>query len=512
MTNSDLRTAPLFPVIDRDGTPAMLGLRELLVRAHELADLAITVPPAAAGMLRVLYTITARITGLDQQRTHERFTRLRTTILTEHHRLREADVDAYLDKYAHRWRLFDSAWPWMQDPRLVEQAEPKLVNALDITRPGDNSPIWWNHTHAGHAPPIAPDVALQWLLVHLYYGSGGAGGVRRIDGVGDQYMSAGPLRGTVSFYPLGDTLFETLIAGIPTPGTVDEANAGDDVAPWEADVRHDPLGHPPAPSWPAGLLTAQHRHGLLLIPDAESRAVDGCYLTWAWKKRHPPMRDPYAIMERRNDGSWAPRTASADRAVWRDVDALLVENEDYERPAVLLGALSLPDELQDRLRVRAIGFDQDRKATNSAWYTATTPQVIRYMQEHDMARALGARAMHTAAEEIAGVMSSALRNAYRALGTGTPGKPTRDATWLAPAETHYWPRAGELFMQALTAATFDEPHRAYALIAIDAVRAATDHEAHLPAVAREVAAAETYLRNFAAKKDPRPAKETTDGH
>lgn len=48
--------------------PAAVGLRELLERAHEIEGLAVTVPPALAGLYRVLYALTARVTGLDRLR------------------------------------------------------------------------------------------------------------------------------------------------------------------------------------------------------------------------------------------------------------------------------------------------------------------------------------------------------------------------------------------------------------------------------------------------------------
>lgn len=512
-TNCDLRTAPLFPVRDSVGQVNPVGLRELLVHAHDYADLAVAVPPAMAGMLRVLYTITARITGLDTATTADDWADRRRQVLKSGH-LDPGDVDGYLDRHDGRWDLFHPARPWLQDPRLAEQAEAKSANALDPTRPGDNSPIWWRHTHRHRAPAIPVAQALQWLLLHHYYGSGGAGGVRRVNGTGDQYMSAGPLRSTVSFYPLGPSLFHTLVAGLPAPATVPNPT-GVDVAPWEADQLHDPLSNPPAATWPAGLLVGQSRHALLLIPTATGDAVAGCYLTWAWKPRHPPLADPYTIQDRRADSEWMPRAAAVDRAVWRDVDALLVEHPNHQRPAILTGTLTLPDTVQDSLRVRAVGFDQDRKATNTAWITATTPPVLRYMDEHDPTRAAGAAALHQAAEDTAEELRKRLRTAYRALATGkapTRRSPTREVPWLAPAERHYWPHAETLFWQRLRDADFTEPYRAYLRVALDALDTATRHDAHQPAVARELAKATRALHAFAAAKNPRPKENTTNGH
>jgi CRISPR system Cascade subunit CasA len=508
VTTCDLRSAALFPAHDPDHGVVTLGLRDLLLRAHLLTGLAVTVPPAAAGMMRVLYLIAARVTALDTHTTADDWTAHRRQVLHTG-RFDPDTVDAYLSKHDGRWDLFDPQWPWLQDPRLAEQADLKSANVLDPTRPGDNSPIWWQHTHAGNAPAIPVAHALQWLLVHHYYGSGGTGGSRRVGTTSSQHMSAGPLRAGITFAPLGTTLFDTLIAGIPSPATVPDHH-GVDEAPWESTQRYDPLGVPPEVTWPAGLLTGRSRHALLLVGDDTGQHVTGCYLTWAWKIKHPPHEDPYTIHDRGNNGTWFPRAADATRAVWRDVDTLLANRADHHRPAVLTSALSLPDAMQPTLRIQAHGFDQDRKATNTAWFTAATPPLLSHMDEHDPVAAAGAEALHGAAEDIAGVLRAALRTAYRSLGTGSAGRSDKDVPWIAPAESHYWAAAEILFWDRIRLAGFDEPHRVFLTIALDAVDAATRHVAHQPAVAREVHHAMRYLRNFAAKKNPRHRQEPDD--
>jgi CRISPR system Cascade subunit CasA len=510
----DLRTEPLIPVHTTSadgGGPGELrhvGLREVLVHAHDYTDLAITIPPAAAGMLRVLYTIAARITGLDRVRTQPEFEQKRAA-LAARGGFDPTDVDSYLYRpdLDHRWDLFDPRWPWLQDPRLTEQAELKRVNALVATRPGDNSPIWWQHTWDQHAPAVSTVEALQWLLAHYWYGSGGAGGVREVGSVRDQYMSAGPLRGTVSFYPLGRNLFETVVAGIPSPATA--TGAGVDAASWEVAERPDPTSQPPEATWPAGLLTGQSRHAVLLIPDPTGTCVEGCYLTWAYKKRHLPIKDPYTIQDRHNGETWQPRAADATRALWRDVDALLADQVDHHRPAVLTGTLTLPDTWQPHLRVRVYGWDQDRKATDRMMFTATTPALLRWMAENDPEAAEGAAQVHTAAEDIAGELGKRLRIAYRSLSTGSPGPAkNNDVPWVAPAEASYWPNAEALFWHLLDQRHFTEPYWQFWPVAMNAVDAATRHVGHHPPVARELAKAIHSLRNFVAKKNPR--KKETD--
>ncbi|MFJ4652113.1 type I-E CRISPR-associated protein Cse1/CasA [Nocardia sp. NPDC088792] len=507
----DLRVEPAIPVFVPGNGPGRgadiktIGFRELFVSAHEYRDLAIAIPPTAAGMLRVLYTIAARITGIDKAHSRTEFEALRLAVAKEG-MFAPTNVDEYFWRtdLDNRWNLFDSAWPWLQDPRLAEQADRKSVNALDPTRPGDNSPIWWQHTWKDNAPPLSPQEAMYWLLAHHWYGSGGSGGTRRVCGKGDQYMSAGPLRGALSFYPLGDNLFQTLIAGVPSPATAHRT--GPDAAPWEAGDHLDPLSQPDEATWPAGLLTGQSRHAMLLVPDLTGSRVEGCYLTWALKRKHPPLKDPYTIQDRRKD-LWQPRSADASRAVWRDVDALLADEADHRRPQVWTDTQTLPDSWQSTLRLRVHGWDQDRQSVDRMMFTATTPELLQWSYENDPEAADGAAGLHTAAEDIHGVMCSALRTAYRKLGTGSAGKPGKEVPWVAPAETYYWSAAETLFWQRLEQRQFDQSYRDYLPLALEAVDAVTRHVAHHPPVAREVAEAVRFLRRFVAKKNPRVKKE-----
>lgn len=505
----DLRVDPAIPVSVRAEAPdspdqvILVGLRDLFVNAHQYSDLVMTIPPAAAGMLRVLYTIAARITGIDKTYTRTQFDDLRAAVATQG-RFAEEQVDVYLfrDDLEGRWDLFDPSWPWLQDPRLADQSTLKSANVLDPTRPRNNAPIWWRHTWNHHAPPIPVAEALQWLMAHHWFGSGGTGGTRTVDGVTSQHMSQGPLYGRMSFHPLGHNLFQTIVAGIPSPATA--PRSAPDVAPWEATEYPDPLGQPEEATWPAGLLTGQSRHALLLVPDPAATNVQGACLTWGYKKPHPLIADPYTIQDRQRDGTWKPRAADAGRAVWREIDALLADRDDHRRPAILVDTKSLPDSWQSILRVRVYGWDQDRqKAVNRMVITATTPELMPWAFENDPEAADGATALTTTAEELHKLMCTVLRTAYKNLGTGTSSqKSLGEVPWIAPAESAYWQEAESRFWELFGHRQFEQTYRKFLPVALSAIDAATAHVAHHPAIAREVAKAVGQLRRFVAQKNP----------
>lgn len=514
MTLCDLRSERLIPVLvpdeSRSGATHIepMGLRRLLADAHRCRDLAIATAPAAAGMLRVLYVLAARITGLDRVRSQSEFETARYDI-AEQGTFDPDAIEAYLCRpdLDSRWNLFDPVWPWLQDRRLATQADPKSVNAFDPTRPRDNGRVWWRHTWTERVPELATAEALQWLLTHHWYGSGGSGGTRTVGATSNQYLSAGPLRGTVSFYPLGSNLFQTIIAGIPSPAT--GPGLGDDLAPWEIESYHDPLGNPPeAASWPAGVLLGQSRHAMLLVPDQTGSHVRQCCLTWGYKRRHPPLADPYTIQDRRED-TWVPRRANASRAAWRDVDALLADHDDHCRPQVWTATQTLPESWQQQLRVRVHGWDQDLKSIDRSMFSATTPELVRWSQENDPDAADGAAALHLAAEELHGQMRKALRTAYANLAGSSQRKTSRETPWNAAADASYWPAAEQLFWEAMRQRRFDQTYRLYLPLALTSVDAATRHVGHHPPVAREIADVVRSLRRFTALKNPRP-KDAAD--
>lgn len=117
-----------FSVVDRSWLPAQIGggvrrvgLRDLFGRAHEIDDLAVSVPPAAAGLWRILYAITARVTGLDRSdRRGSEWVERRESVL-EAGRFDLGRVGEYFTRYRDRFDLFGPDRPFLQDPRLADQ-------------------------------------------------------------------------------------------------------------------------------------------------------------------------------------------------------------------------------------------------------------------------------------------------------------------------------------------------------------------------------------------------------
>lgn len=259
-------------------------------------------------------------------------------------------------------------------------------------------------------------------------------------------------------------------------------------------------------TWPGRLLTGRSRHAILLTPSTDGKQVTDAYLTWATQTKLPAA-DPFLIHhvhpEKPVAQRYTPRSADADRALWRDLDALLLAGDEepaVQRPEAFTTLNDLPAELRAQLRVRVHGFDQEGRTGNRTWYTALTPPIWPWMQEHDAAAAERVAECRKEAEAIGVLLDKVSRDAWRTVTT-PPGAsahgsrpPKRLPPWMKRVRTAYWPRAETVFWSLL-----ETPERdARAAFAAEAVAVLRD--ASRPAIGQHfraapaIAAAVTTLR------------------
>ncbi|GGO99249.1 type I-E CRISPR-associated protein Cse1/CasA [Wenjunlia tyrosinilytica] len=492
----DLRDESWIPV-RLGGRSMRVGLRELLHRAHEIEDLELPVPPAASGLLRILAAITARVARNDEERLDDmdlaenvrKWRHARDRVLAR--RCFDASaVDAYLDREVPegRFDLFGDR-PFLQDPRLDKECldakgKPNSsgVNKLVFGRPtGVNGAVLFGHFMDTDPVPVSPAEAAWHLIAQLYYGPSGQCTPRRITSVRPGSGDAGPLRKTVSFHPWAPDLFTTLVLSVPVPGGSGAEPDEEDRCPWEMEELLNPLGPLPKVTWPGRLLTGRARHAVLLAPSADHATVTDAFVTWSTHAPAQAASDPYVILDppKSGDGTRFPRPADGRRALWRDLDALLLKDHDGQskRPYALE---NLPRALLPVLRVRAYGFDQDGQQRDSGWFEASTPPVLRWQQEVDERMALYVGQCRQAADEVGGMLEYAARLAWK-LATD-PGQEDaekvrldakRPGPWRDRALAQYWPVAGLVFWGLVTPERCDTPpHQPFVDAALDALDSA----------------------------------------
>ncbi|MCX2182669.1 type I-E CRISPR-associated protein Cse1/CasA [Streptomyces sp. SKN60] len=507
-----LATRPWIPLART--TDRMVGLRSLFHHAHEIEDLALPIPPAESSLWRLLAAITARLTTLDQPDMpvsdwHEQRARL---LVAKGGFDREA-VDTYLSMFT--WDLFDTKRPFLQDPSLAGQCrEAAGVNALVHGRPAGNNLAWFSVHTDTHPRPVTSHEAAWHLLVHHYYGRSGRCSARTVDTVTEASLRAGPIRGTVSFHPRGRTLYESMLLHLtPYRGP---GQSEPDRCPWEEPAPRDPLAPPAAVTWPGGILTGRSRHAVLLVPDADGSHVTNAYLTWATLQSGLPATDPYLIIrtdpKKPAETRDMPQRADTDRAVWLDLDTLVLagdETSTARRPEVFSSLNDLPADVVTHLQVRVLGFDQEAKTNNRAWYSALTPPIWTWAQEKDPLMAARIAECRLAAETVAAVLARAATRAWReaTLPNAGSSKPPHRGTehqplWTRQALAAYWPRAETVFWNLINHHPDRPAFPAFAYEAVDSLRTAAG-----PALPRQrgagpaLARAVVTLRETAA---PRP--------
>ncbi|MEU2032834.1 type I-E CRISPR-associated protein Cse1/CasA [Nocardia amamiensis] len=498
---ADVRVLGWIPV--RAGRKSdRIGLRELFIRAHNIDDVEVGLPPAASGLWRLLTVIAARVTGLDAPGPGPEEWLTRRDNLLDVGKFDVDEVERYFHRFEDRWMLFGSQRPWLQDPRLAEQCSSSSgLNKLVFGRPAGNNQPWLSHHHDGLPAPLPVEDAVLHLIAQLYYGAPGRCTARTVDAQKEANNTAGPLRGLVSFHPVGKNLFESLVVGIPRMGT---REVDLDKAAWEVAELADPLSAPPPVNGVGGVLAGRFRHAVLLVPSEDATTVTDAYLTWAWRQPHGPVEDPFLIYQTSQKGEIYPRPADAHRALWRDLDGLLLRDvgiEHRRRPAICTLAEQLEPEVLDRLRIQAFGFDQDRAQVNDRqWYAAATPPVLDLLTDNTAAMRIS-RARETA-ERAERHLRAALRNAWVAINdpSNGDGRPKRNdigtGPWPALAVNRYWPEAEREFWRQVWAARegdIDQPGWPFIKAALAAFDEVTAQAASRPRTTRALERARSYI-------------------
>jgi CRISPR system Cascade subunit CasA len=513
----DLTRQPWIGVIGAEtGVPVRVGLGELLARAHELdGDLQGHAPTATAALWRVLAIVTYRVTGLDDPADDAESWHARKQQVLAGAMFDRAAASAYLDQHADRFDLFDRDRPWLQDPRL-EPGSPggqcdrwSGLNKLLPGRSSDNSPAVWSPNTVDYNTPVAVVEAIDGLLHTLWYGPAGQVTPRTAGGISSPSAAVSPLRGYLSTHPTGDTLFHSLVAHLVRPTDYRHPAArGPDLAPWEtAALPAVDSAASTAVTGVVGQLT-RFRHAVLLHQTPDGR-VDNAAVTVAHVVKdypEPVALDPYLPWRWRTPKTGPFRAAllgDLDRAVWRDLDAILADpdNPDAGAAAAVAG---------HRGGVTVVLAAQERgKGTDHGWALTALPADLAHADSAARATITAAvRAADWAAAAL-GATASRLQKSTKAddpaLAAGVAGF-TRTA-----AQAAYWPAAETAFtthIPGFLAGTTDPVavFRATALRTFDMLADRIDRFEHLP---RLLAARAQLARALSPARTP---KEAADAH
>jgi CRISPR system Cascade subunit CasA len=393
----NLITERWIPCIRGDGMREELGLREALAQAHTLREIRGDTPLETAALHRLVLAVLHRVFG---PRNGTEWRKL------WHRRAQGFDMaalDGYLQKWQHKFDLFDEAQPFMQsrDPRV----NPKSVISMVIQMASGANGTLFDHHLESQEVRLSPAQAARALLVAQAFGIGG------LSGLPDKFTDAPAAKG-ILFFALGDTLSETLTLNMMAySGDAPIANEDDDCPGWE---RNDP--HLPARSVPRGYLdylTWQNRK-VWLFPTQVSESGETAVTQMCWA---PGLRldatdiDPHKQYIRPDEKEdWRILSFRADRALWRDSSLLLRLSDRQRPPKVVMWLQNLAREnkldMARAYRLMALGMAKDR-ASLEFLRAENLPLLPAYLAEvshfENLSGALGL------ADRIAGAVRSSVK-------------------------------------------------------------------------------------------------------
>lgn len=363
----DLIDEPWIPCVGLDGSYGELGLRETLVRAHQLRELAGESPLITAALYRLLLAVLHRVVG---PASYDAWGNLWNA-----GQWNASSVSDYLDRWHSRFNLFDSARPFYQaaDPRVKPKTIASLVH--DVAS-GNNATLFDHHTD-GAGMALTPAQAARVLVAAQTFGLAGLSGLV-------EKFTDGPWARGVIFLVQGDTLFETLALNLLRyPGGWGGKDDQDDRPAWEMDdpfipQRAVPLGYLDYLTW--------HNRRILLLPEDTAEGIWVRQSTVAPGLRlAPEVLDPMKHYRRDKERGPIALRFNEERALWRDSASLFqLDSADWRPPLVFGWAAELADEgylepAQTR-RTLALGMANDQ-ARVDFYRSERFPLPLRYLQE-----------------------------------------------------------------------------------------------------------------------------------
>ena len=435
---------PWIPCAMLNGSRQTFGLRDVLVRAQDIAEINGESPLVIAALHRLLLAVLYRnlsLQSLDDWRS-----------LWEQGLWDACLLDAYFAKWRCRFDLFDSDKPFYQAAGLDWR---KGGSSARLLFHQDNNPTLFTHLTAAGSPALTPDEAARLLVGFMAFDVGGT----KASESGPQSAKAAMLNKGAVVLAKGDNLFNTLMLNLcryaPEEGDPWDFARIEDIPAWERDEGTRPEDR--RPDGYLDLLTWQSRRIRLQpqLDDDEKTIVKNVVIM---KGFQPPRG--YTIHGKetmlafrknqratRNQAPWSPMDFTEDRALWRDSLALLRTTDvNSERPQTIAWLADLAYEgiisRSTMIPIEILGIGS-YQAKIEFWRHERLPLPLAYLDNNDLIGKLG-DALKLAEEVSQAVSRVVWTMAVRILAASHEGNPERGAVknfvnYLG-AERIYWSR------------------------------------------------------------------------
>jgi CRISPR system Cascade subunit CasA len=342
MPSYDLLTEPWIPVLDAridlrsdpdaPMAPAHVGLRDALLRAHELGEVAGGSPLETIALYRLLLALTLDVYQPDPEPDV-------WADLWRAGRFPAEPLDAYLsdpERGASRFDLLHPTRPFYQhatpDASQSGKDPAPLAKLFHDQASGNNATLFGHQLDS--QPSVLPLAQAARGLVATQAAALGGGVSKPFN------FSDAPLVGRLQFWIRGRSLFDALLLNGPPDR---EARMG---AQADAPVWRQPLPDPYRKREHRGLLDVltwpSRRLTLATAQRGDQTVATGVYLTQGDKLDPQPTDDPLAAHVQGKNGRF-PLGLKSDRVLWRDA-AVLMQSADAEgrgAPATFAWAMAI---------------------------------------------------------------------------------------------------------------------------------------------------------------------------
>jgi len=239
-----------LPCIGLDGKAKTLSLQQALTQAHQLQTLAGDSPPQSAALHRLLLAILHQVFGPEDDK--------KWADLWQAEQFEANELNDYLDKWHHRFDLFDTERPFYQAPD--KRVKSKSVISLSHDRAAGNNATLFDHHTEQEGEILTPAQAARALITAQAFGLAGLAGIK------GKTFTDGTCASGIIFLVEGDNLKQTLLLNMVMYPPDDDifTHTEDDKPAWEMEnpfepERNIPLGY-------LDYLTWQNRR-ILLEPE-----------------------------------------------------------------------------------------------------------------------------------------------------------------------------------------------------------------------------------------------------
>jgi len=376
----DLISEPFIPCLRTDGQFVEYGLRDVLMKSHEIAEIRDTSPLVMIALHRFLLAILHRCYR-GPKKVAER------VAIHEAGKFDGERIVGYFNKWLDRFDLFHEKFPFYQQPGF-KTAEPSGINRLAQELSRGNNAALFDHTTDHPPPTVLPAEAARLVIAEQSFAVGG--------GKSDTGNTThAPLVSGAVVLVLGATLFETLwlnltIFGLKHP----VAGLENDTPVWERSPSelHKQSARP---NGYLDYLTWQSRTLRLLTEKEDEKDVvrQVCYAQGRKLETAPGFYDPMIAYTRDEKEGDRPVRFNEIKDLWRDSVALFQfgETDQFKGPTTLhtLSAAELGDVLprSAKYRLSVFGLCTDKAKVNF-WRHETLPLPLAYLDYTELVEVL----------------------------------------------------------------------------------------------------------------------------